>query len=1050
MSLMDRVIQWSLTNRLFVVIAALAVTVYGAVVATRMPVDVFPDLTAPTVTVLTEAHGLAPQEVESLVTFPIESATNGATGVRRVRSSSGIGISVVWVEFDWGTDIYVARQIVSEKLQLVAAQMPPDLGPPALAPISSIMGEILFLSVRSDVHGPLEVREAADWVIRKRLLSLPGVAQVVPIGGGVKQFQILVDPAKLGAFGVTLEQVTHAVELSNQNSTGGFYVRGGQESLIRGVGRFSGREDIEAVVVAVHDGVPVLIGQVADVVVGPAIKRGEGSSGGKPAVVIGVLKQPGANTLALTRIIDENLDEIQKTLPRGMTIDRSLFRQADFIETSVSNVTVALRDGAILVAIIIFLFLFNVRATLISLAALPVSLIVAILAMKAIGITLNTMTLGGLTIAIGALVDDAIIDVENVYRRLRDNRALPDDQRRSASVVIYDASREVRGSIVFATLIVMLVFLPLFFLSGVEGRLLYPLGFAYLVAIFASLVVALTLTPAMCAYVLSATKGLSHGDSWLVRKLKAGYRPVLGAALRRPLIVIGASGALLAVALVLIPFLGRAFLPEFNEGALTISAVTLPGTSLEESDRLGRRVEEILLSFPEVASTARRTGRAELDEHAQDVNAAEIDVRLAMKERSKDELLAELRKAFTALPGMVITIGQPISHRIDHMLSGTRANIAIKLFGDDLAQLRTSAEEIRKVMAEVEGVVDLSVEQQVDIPQLAISFDREAIARYGLRTGELAEIVETAYAGEKVTQVLVEQRTYDVVVRYEDGQRADLDAIRDTVIDTPTGVRVPLKMLATIREDVGPNTISRENVQRKIVIMANVGGRDLRGVIDDIRAGVESKVALPPGYYVVYGGQFESEQEATRTITLLGLFVLAGIFLLLFLAFRSSGTALLVMVNLPLALIGGVVAIYSGSGILSVASLVGFITLFGIATRNGIMMVSHFEHLIHVEGAPFDEAVIRGSLERLAPILMTALCAGLALVPLVLAGDQPGNEIQSPMGVVILGGLLSSTALNMIVVPALYARFARPRGGHQEPGPPLSDPAHSVDGIRPT
>jgi CzcA family heavy metal efflux pump len=1021
--MMDSVIQWSIKNRLFVVIAAVAVSLYGAVTAVRMPVDVFPDLTAPTVTIITEAHGLAPQEVEALVTFPIESSVNGATGVRRVRSASGIGISVVWVEFDWGTDIYIARQIVNEKLQLVARQIPTDIGPPTLAPISSIMGEILFLSLKSDRHSPLETREAADWVVRKRLLSLPGVAQVIPIGGGVKQYQAIVAPEKLLRFNVTLEQVVKALEASNQNSSGGFFIRGAQESLIRGLGRIATKEDIERTVVAVHDGVPILVAHVAEVRVGSAIKRGEGSSNGEPAVVLGVLKQPGANTLELSQRIDHQLDQIQRTLPAGMQIDRHIFRQADFIETAIRNVSLALRDGAILVAVILLLFLFNVRTTVISLAALPVSLIVAVLAIKAVGSTINTMTLGGLTIAIGALVDDAIIDVENVFRRLRENRERPVPQ--PAMEVIYEASREVRGSIVFATLIVMLVFLPLFFLSGVEGRLLFPLGFAYLVAIFASLVVALTLTPALCAYLLPGARALGRGESVVVRGLKAAYSPTLQLALRHPHAVVGVSAGLLVAVLALLPYLGRTFLPDFNEGSLTISAVTLPGTSLAGSDRLGQRIENILLSLPEVVSTARRTGRAELDEHAQEVNAAEIDVRLRKKDRSKQEFLAALRRALSLVPGMVITIGQPISHRIDHMLSGTRANIAIKLFGDDLAQLRASAEDIRKVMARVEGIVDLSIEQQVDIPQLAVTFDRARIARYGLQTGALAEITETAYAGRKATQVLEGQRTYDLVVRYPDEQRADIEAIRNTIVDTPIGAKVPLKMLASIREDSGPNLISRENVQRKIVIQANVSGRDLHSVFDDVRAEIEREVRLPEGYYVVYGGQFESEREATRTISLLGLLVIAGIFLLLFLAFRSVRSALLIMVNLPLALIGGVIAVFLSGGVLSVASLVGFITLFGIASRNGIMMISHYEHLINVEGVSLAEAIERGSLERLSPILMTALCAGLALIPLVVAGSEPGNEIQAPMGIVILGGLLSSTALNMLVVPTLYARVVR-------------------------
>jgi CzcA family heavy metal efflux pump len=1025
MTSMDRAIAWSIKNRLIVVIASLGVLVYGIVTTLRMPVDVFPDLTAPTVTVLTEAHGLAPQEVETLVTFPIETAVNGATGVRRVRSASAIGISIVWVEFEWGTDKYIARQVVNEKLQTVGSALPPDIGQPALAPISSIMGEILFIAIRSDQHSPMEVREVADWTIRRRLLAIPGVAQVVPIGGEVRQYQVKVDPDRLGAFDVTLDQVTDALRASNGNSTGGFFERGGQEQLIRGVGRITSATDIEQAVVAVRDGVPILVGQVGQVAVGAAIKRGEGSSDAKRAVILGIQKQPGANTLDLTDRIDAELATIQKALPKGMVIEHDKARQADFITTAVGNVSTALRDGAILVAIILFLFLWNVRATLISLATLPVSLLVAMIAMDAIGITVNTMTLGGLTIAIGALVDDAIIDVENVYRRLREDAARAAEDRRPTDDVVYDASREVRGSIVFATLIVMLVFIPLLFLTGVEGRLLRPLGFAYLVAIFASLVVALTLTPALCAYVLPRSSRPGHGDPFIVRGLKRAYRPLLEHTLRRPAVVIVGVIAGLAVALAVSPFLGRTFLPEFNEGALTVSAVTLPGTSLEESDKLGKRVEEILLAFPEVASTARRTGRAELDEHAQDVHAAEIDVRLRETERARDEFLDELRQQLTTVPGVVTTIGGPIAHRIDHMLSGTRASIAIKIFGDDLAALRSSAQQVEAAMTQVEGVVDLAIEQQVDVPQLAIVFDRPAIARYGLRTGELAEIIETAYAGVKVTRVLESQRTYDLVVRYRDDQRADVDAIRNTVVDTPSGARVPLKMLAQIRDDIGPNLIMRENVQRRIVVSANTSGRDLRSVIDEIRTRIERDVTLPTGYYVEYGGQFESEQAASRTLLLLGMAVVAGIFLILFLSFGSLRNALLIMINLPLALIGGVVAVFAGGGVLSVASLVGFITLFGIATRNGIMMISHYEHLRTVEGATFEQAVTRGSMERLSPVLMTALCAGLALIPLVVAGAEPGNELQAPMGIVILGGLLTSTALNMIVVPALYARYGR-------------------------
>lgn len=1025
MKSMDRAIAWSIEHRLIVVLASLAVSIYGVFTTLRMPVDVFPDLTAPTVTILTEAHGLAPQEVEALVTFPIEAAVNGSTGVRRVRSASAIGISIVWVEFEWGTDKYLARQIVNEKLQTIGAELPPDIARPTLAPISSIMGEILFIAIESDRHGPMELRDVADWTVRRRLLAIPGVAQVVPIGGEVRQYQVKVDPDRLRAFDVTLEQVAQALRDSNGNSTGGFTERGGQEQLIRGVGRITSIADVAQTAVTVREGVPILVGQLGEVAIGAAIKRGEGSSDARPAVILGIQKQPAANTLALTEKIDAELATIQRTLPAGMVIVRDKARQADFISTAIANVATALRDGAVLVAIILFLFLFSVRATLISLATLPVSLLTAMIAMDAIGVTVNTMTLGGLTIAIGALVDDAIIDVENVVRRLRDNAALPPERRRPADVVVYEASREVRGSIVFATLIVMLVFIPLFFLTGVEGRLLVPLGFAYLVAIFASLVVALTLTPALCAYLLPRTAGRAHVDPFLVRALKRGYRPLLERAVRHPALVIAGVAVGLAAALAVAPLLGRTFLPEFNEGALTVGAVTLPGTSLAESDKLGRRVEEILLSFPEVASTARRTGRAELDEHAQDVHAAEIDVRLRETDRSKGAFLEELRRKLTTVPGVVTTIGGPIAHRIDHMLSGTRASIAIKIFGDDLAALRASASQIEALMKPIEGVVDLAVEQQVDVPQLAIVFDRPAIARYGLRAGQLAEIIETAYAGTKVTRVLEEQRTYDLVVRYRDDQRVDLEAIRNTVVDTPSGSRVPLKMLAQIRDDIGPNLIVRENVQRRIVVSANTSGRDLRSIIDDIRRRVDQQLVLPQGAYVEYGGQFESEQAASRTLLLLGIAVVAGILVILFLSFRSFRNALLIMINLPLALIGGVVAVFVSGGVLSVASLVGFITLFGIATRNGIMMISHYEHLRTVEGASFEEAVARGSMERLSPVLMTALCAGLALVPLVLAGAEPGNELQAPMGVVILGGLLTSTALNMIVVPALYTRFGR-------------------------
>ncbi|WP_257455268.1 efflux RND transporter permease subunit [Archangium lipolyticum] len=1035
---MNHLIRWSIDNRLLVVAACVLLLVLGVETARKMPVDVFPDLTAPTVTVLTEAHGLAPEEVETLVTFPIETSVNGATGVRRVRSASGVGISIVWVEFDWGTDIYTARQVVNEKLQLVASQLPPDVPPPTLAPISSVMGEILFLSVswNEDALAPdaagreaqmMEARSAADWVLRKRLLSVAGVSQVVPIGGAVKQYQVLLRPESLQALAVSFEQVAHALRTTNQNSSGGFYVEGGQEYLLRAVGRARGLEDIANTVVTVRGGQPITVGQVADVRVGARPKRGEGSANAKPAVILAVMKQPDANTLELTRRLDAVLDDIQRTLPQGLVINRHIFRQSDFISVAVHNVSVALRDGAILVAVILLVFLMNLRATFISLMAIPLSLVVAVLALAAFGVTLNTMTIGGLTIAIGALVDDAIIDVENVFRRLRENAHLPEAERRSAFEVIYRASVEVRTSIVFATLIIVLVFVPLFFLSGLEGRMLAPLGLAYIVAITASLVVAVTVTPALCAYLLPRARSLGAEEGPVLRWLKVRYQPLLAWALARPKAILAGAGLAFLATLAIIPFLGRAFLPEFNEGTLTLNVVTLPGTSLEESDKLGRRVEQALLALPEVASTSRRTGRAELDEHAQDVNAAELDVSLDLSkgDRSKEELLEAMRKSLAQVPGAIITIGQPLSHRIDHMLSGSRSAIALKLFGDDLEKLRELAEQVKKVAEGTPGAVDVSIEQQVDIPELEIRTDRDAVARYGLTTGEVAEAVERAFAGQTVGSVLEGQRAVDLVVRLDDASRADLEAIASTLIDTPAGPRIPLKMLASLTRETGPNTISREGVQRKMVVQANVAGRDLSSVVDELKARVAREMTFPEGYYIVYGGQFESAEEAARGIILLSGGVVVGIFLLLVVAFASVRNALLTLINLPLALIGGVVAVALTSGVVSVASLVGFITLFGIATRNGILMVSHFEHLMTEEGKSLPDAVAQGSMERLAPILMTALSAGLALVPLVIAGHEAGNEIQAPMGVVILGGLLTSTFLNMLVVPVLFQLFGR-------------------------
>jgi CzcA family heavy metal efflux pump len=1015
-------IRWSLDNRVLVLACAGLLLVAGAWTALRLPVDVFPDLTAPTVTVLTEAHGMAPEEVEVLVSFPIETAVNGATGVRRVRSSTAQGISVVWVEFDWGVEIFRARQIVAEKLQTVASSLPAGISPPLLAPVSSVMGEIMMIGVTGP-QSPQELRTVADWTVRRRLLAIPGVAQVVPIGGEVKQYQVLADPARMRAAGVTLARVVAAARESNANASGGVYMDRGQEVVIRGLGRIRDARDLEQVVVGVHEGVPVRLVQVADVVVGAAPRFGEGSVNARPGVVLAVQKQPGANTLELTDTIERELETIQAGLPQGMRVDGTLFRQSSFIRVAIDNVIAALRDGALLVLVILFVFLWDWRATAISLLAIPLSLAVALLGMQGAGITINTMTLGGMAIAIGALVDDAIIDVENVFRRLKENHHLPRDERRSVLAVVYEASREIRASIVNATLIILVAFLPLFFLGGVEGRLLRPLGFAYVVSILASLVVAVTVTPVLCAALLPAARAVQdESESRLVVWLKRHYARALHGVLAHPVRVLGAAGAALIGALLALPWLGTSFLPEFNEGALTVSVVTVPGTSLAESDAIGRRVEEILLAQPGVQSTDRRQGRAELDEHAQGVNAAEVDVTLR-DDVDKEALLEQLRTDFSVLPGTNVTIGQPIGHRVDHMLSGTRANIAVKIFGPDLYELRQIGARVRDVMAGVPGVADLQLEQQLDVPQLQISADRRAMAQYGLTPGHLAETVDVGFNGEAVSQVLEEGRSVDLVVRFPEVLRSDAAAIGQVAIDTPTGQWVPLSQVATVRMARGPNTVSRENAQRKIVVQANVAGRDLGSTAAAVRARVEQAVTLPPGYHVSYGGQFESQQEASRTLAMLSVLVVGAIFLILFREFGSARLALLILANLPLALIGGVAAVFISDRVVSIASLVGFVTLFGIATRNGVLLIAHYQRLLE-EGVPFREAITRGSLERLSPILMTALTAGLALIPLVLGGGEPGNELQTPMAIVILGGLLSSTALNMLVVPVLYLRYA--------------------------
>ena len=1024
--MIDAVIRWSLHNRLLVLLAAIVLFVWGGATVRRMPVDVFPDLTAPTVTVLAEAHGMAPQELEVQVTFPIEAALNGAAGVRRVRSSTAVGIAVIWVEFEWGQDPYRARQIVSERLQLVRDALPPEVLPPILAPMSSIMGEIMFLALTSDRHAPMDLRTQADWTLRRRLLAVPGVSQVIVLGGDVRQYQVRVDPARLVAHGLGLDDVAAAVAATNANSSAGFLVEGGQESIIHGVGRVSRPEDIADTVLVPHATAPVRVGDVATVALGPALKRGDGSYRAEPAVVLGIQKQPGVNTLELTARIDQLLDDLQAALPPGITIQRGIFRQADFIQRSIDNVQIALRDGVILVLLIVLVFLWSARATAITVVAIPLSLLVACLCLHAFGATINTMTLGGLAIAVGELVDDAIIDVENVVRRLRENATLPPEARRTALAVVLDASREIRGSIVYATLVILLAFVPLFFLSGVEGRLLQPLGLAYVVSLTASLVVALTVTPVLCSLLLRRVQADARHDTRLVAALKRLYLPVLRAAMRRWRAVLALALAGLVAAALAATNLGRAFLPEFNEGTLTVSAVTLPGTSLQQSNEIGAWIERILLARPEVTSVARRTGRAELDEHAQGVHAAELDVGLTPDLPDREAFLAELRDDLAAVPGTFIVLGQPISHRIDHMLSGTRANIAIKIFGDDLYELRRVGARVQAAVADVPGLVDLSTEQQTDIPQITVRLDRAALARHGLRTADVARAMETAFTGRVVSTVLEGQRTFDLVVKLDPAAVADLTALRRTPIRAASGGVLPLEALAQIDRDLGPNTISREQVQRKIVVMGNVAGRDVVGVVGDIQARLGERVALPEGYRVEYGGQFESAEAASGTLLVLGLMVVAGIFVLLYSAFKTLRDAAIVLLNLPFALIGGVVGVLLGGGVLSVASLVGFITLFGIATRNGIMLVAHIRNLLEeTPGGSLRAAVEQAALERLAPILMTALAAGLGLVPLALSAGVPGSEIQAPMALVILCGLASSTALNMFVVPALYARFHR-------------------------
>lgn len=1027
--MLSALIRLSLQYRFAVLLAAIILSVYGLWLLPQIPVDVFPNLNRPTVSILTEAKGLAPEEVETLVTLPLESVLNGTPGVLRVRSSSGIGISIIYVEFDWNTEIFRNRQLIAERLQLVAGQLPEGIQP-VMGPISSIMGEIQFvgLTATEGTISPMELRTLAEWNIRPRLMTLPGISQIVVMGGEVKQYQILVSTRRLQSKGLSLEDLKHALGQISGNTTGGFIDIDEKEFLIRPMGRVSSVEEIEDSLIGMHFGQPVRVKDVADVRIQAKTKRGEGSINGRPAVVMTIQKQPDASTIDLTRAIDQELARIARGLPAGVRLEADLFKQSRFIESAIGNVEHALRDGILMVAVVLFLFLMNLRTTAITLTAIPLSLLVTVIVFHFFGLGINTMTLGGLAIAIGELVDDAIVDVENVFRRLRQNSA--DGSVKGYLRVIYEASREVRSSIVLSTAIVVLVFLPLFALGGIEGRLFAPLGIAYIVSILASLVVSLTVTPALCAYLLPASLAVREPkESRLVTRLKSFAARALEWTLPRPLLVLAGAGILVVGSVALFPFLGRDFLPEFNEGTATIGIAAAPGISLRASNALGTRIEEAILSVPEVKSTVRRTGRAEMDEHAEGVHWSEIDVDFyEHSKRKRETVLNAIRENIESTSADVaVNIGQPISHRLDHLLSGVRAQIAVKVFGSDLAELRRLGGEISDVMAAVPGLVDLQSEPLVLVPQLKIAIDREASSRFGLRSGTLAEDLETALNGAKVAQVIEAERRFDVFMRLDDESRSSPENIEQTIVrTTPTGSRVRLGEVANIYKGTGPNMVNREDMQRRIVVSANTSGRDLGGIVDDIVSRIEQGIEFPEGYFYKLGGQFESQRAASVRIFWLAGLALGATFLLLYLHFRSSVLSLLVMLNVPLALVGSLIAVFLTERTLSVATFVAFITLCGIATRNGILLLSHYLHLITEEGLPFSRAtVIKGSLERLVPVLMTASTAALALIPLLLSKGEPGKEILYPVAVVIVGGLISSTLLDLLVTPTVFLNYGK-------------------------
>lgn len=1030
--MLNKIIVFSLQNRILVLVASVLLLIGGTYTAMHTEVDVFPDLNAPTVVIMTEANGMAAEEVEQLVTFPVETAVNGATGVRRVRSSSTNGFSVVWVEFDWDTDIYLARQIVSEKLAVVSESLPANVGKPTLGPQSSILGEMLIVGLTADSTSMLDLRTIADWTIRPRLLSTGGVAQVAVLGGDIKEYQVQLDPERMRHYGVTLSEVMNITREMNLNANGGVLYEYGNEYIVRGVLSTDKVDQIAKAVVRSNgvSGAPILLEDIADVQVGAKLpKLGTASERGKHAVLLTVTKQPATSTLELTDKLEASLQDLQKNLPADVKVSTDIFRQSRFIESSIGNVQKSLLEGGIFVVIVLFLFLANVRTTVISLVTLPLSLIASILALHYMGFTINTMSLGGMAIAIGSLVDDAIVDVENVYKRLHENRLKPAGEQLPILEVVFNASKEVRMPILNSTLIIIVSFVPLFFLSGMEGRMLVPLGIAFIVALAASTVVALTVTPVLCSYLLGKEKtkkqNNENSDSAVARKMKQWYGSALTFVLGHKKGVLGGTIGLFVVALGCFFTLGRSFLPPFNEGSFTINISSLPGISLEESDKMGHRAEELLLSIPEIQTVARKTGRAELDEHALGVNVSEIEAPFELKDRSRSELVAEVREKLGTIVGANVEIGQPISHRIDAMLSGTKANIAIKLFGDDLNRMFTLGNEIKSAIQGIPGIADLNVEQQIERPQLVISPKREMLAKYGISLPEFSEFVNVCLAGEAVSQVYEKGKSFDLTVRVKDNLRDEMEKIRNLMIDTGDGQKIPLNYVAEIRSAMGPNTISRENVKRKIVISANVADRDLRSVVNDIQAQVDAQIKLPEGYHIEYGGQFESEQAASRTLALTSFMSIVVIFLLLYHEFRSVKESAIILINLPLALIGGVFALLITTGEVSIPAIIGFISLFGIATRNGMLLISHYNHLQQEEGYGVYDSVIRGSLDRLNPILMTALSSALALIPLALSGDLPGNEIQSPMAKVILGGLLTSTFLNGFIIPIVYLMMHR-------------------------